>query len=229
MTSTIVALHGFLGKPSDWNSVAIKTQKVDLFSYPHESFSVWTKHFNKAFQNQNLVLMGYSLGGRLALHALLDNPSQWAAGIIISAHPGLVKKEEKEKRIHEDANWAERFLNEKWSTLMQDWNGRPVFEGRNAIFDRQEKDYDRTALASLLVHTSRGRQRDLRGEIAQLEKPILWIIGAQDLQYVEVSKTIRFKHPASKIVVIEGAGHRVTWEQPARFIEEVNHFLHDIK
>jgi len=135
----LYALHGFLGKPSDWKDLFQKSDlqtihAVDIFNaFSLDSLTDWIEGFNQSIERKRAgslrVLMGYSLGGRLALHALFQNPTLWDAAIIISAHPGLSSDNEKHQRLSIDEEWACRFENEPWDELMQAWNSRDVFSG----------------------------------------------------------------------------------------------------
>jgi len=109
----IVALHGFLGLPSDWDFLR------------DAGFSVG---------GAGDVLVGYSRGGRLALQALL-NGAKYDAAVLISTRvsPATESRED----------WAQRFEHDDWATLMRDWNAQPLFGGhvlprREEDFDRAE-------------------------------------------------------------------------------------------
>ncbi len=230
----IYALHGFLGMPDDWTTLL---QAADL---PHAVFAEdvfnagpiddmwsWGERFNRkaAAAPAPRVVMGYSMGGRLAMHALMLQPDMWDAAIIISAHGGLATEAERQQRRLADEQWARRFAEEPWQPLMQAWNGRQVFSGEGFRFARHEADYDRTKLAAALRQWSLGRQDDLLPRLAQIQVPILWLTGADDDNYVQQAKKVVLKHPLSKIAHIPKAGHRLAWQQPQEFISEVTHFL----
>jgi 2-succinyl-6-hydroxy-2,4-cyclohexadiene-1-carboxylate synthase len=170
------------------------------------------------------VLMGYSLGGRLALHALLQEPQRWRGAIIVSAHPGLVDAEERQKRYKQDCLWAQRFRQESWQELMTAWNQQPVLQTSCYHFLRHEKDYQRETLAYVLEHASLGLQNDLRPLLSKIEVPILWITGADDILH----HVIDFKHPLSSCTQIIHAGHRVPWDQPHLFEICVQEFLNQL-
>ena len=65
---------------------------------------------------QGDVLLGYSMGGRLALHMLSADGAarRWRKAIIISASPGIVSLTERRRRLDNDRRWAERFRMENW-------------------------------------------------------------------------------------------------------------------
>lgn len=229
MKREIIALPGFLGLSSDWSlfqNQGIVGFNLDSFEWNH--LWDWAKKFNeiiKAKGNEKKILMGYSLGGRLALHALIENPALWEAAIIISAHPGLISDQEKQERIKNDRRWGDRFLNEDWEEIMTDWNAQSVFVNDRFDFMRCEADYERIKLQQLLEKASLGYQDDLRKQVELLSIPILWVTGELDRKYTAISEGVLFSNEKSKKEIIVNAGHRVPWEQPETFKVVVNSFL----
>ncbi|MEI8366577.1 MAG: alpha/beta fold hydrolase [Parachlamydiaceae bacterium] len=227
MSIRIEALHGFLGRPKDWEILSeIPYHAVDLFhDYPIVPLREWAEAFTAPSKR---VLLGYSLGGRLALHALIRHPADWDAAIFVSTHPGLYSKEERQKRLEADYRWAERFENDSWDSLMDAWNAQSVFcnslEGSAHLLERCESDYQRPLLASALRNWSLGTQEDLRERLSELEIPILWMVGENDTKYRELALNIRLKHPLSRIVLVANSGHRIPWEQPQFFLSTVKQF-----
>lgn len=227
MRIMIYALHGFLGKPTDWDILSCPHQAIDLFKeLPIQSFWRWAKTFNEKLpqKREKRILVGYSLGGRLALHALLQNESLWDGGIIISAHPGLVAEEEKKVRLLHDDLWAKRFEKDSWSTLIQDWENQSVFAHDQRVFQRREEQFSRTSLAATLREWSLGNQENLLPKIAGFSKPLLWVAGELDSKYVHLAKKVVFQHPLSKVWIAPNAGHRVPWQKNKSFFEEINQF-----
>lgn len=228
----IWALAGFLGLPHDWDFLQWKNlAAVDWQAFALNSLSDWSVEFNDWINKQSQnpkILMGYSLGGRLALHALIAQPQTWQAAIIVSAHTGLTDPQERQKRLQKDQMWAKRFESEDWKNLMEAWNGQEVFAYDSFLFERQEFEYQRHQLAKALIHGSLGRQMDLRQQIAALQIPILWMTGSLDKRYCQVAQTLTFAHPHSYWKQIEGAGHRAPWSQPQIFASEIIAFLDKI-
>jgi pimeloyl-ACP methyl ester carboxylesterase len=101
---------------------SVDFQTVDLFSTlattKDKNLNEWAKKFNRQQKNKHLernILLGYSLGGRLGLHAAYDKPGLWDEVVLVSAHPGSQSSVEKESRRQSDKEWAEKFLNLPWS------------------------------------------------------------------------------------------------------------------
>lgn len=230
----LYALHGFLGSPEDWEMHAALPGlliKEDLFAgCESSSLTGWAANFNQRVHehsgHESNILMGYSLGGRLALHALLDQPRLWNRAIIISTHPGLVDEKAKNERLKTDEHWASRLASQNWGEWIDDWNGQAVFhyDPPMKMLPQTKDRCKRMALA--LQNWSLGRQNDLSIEIADLDLPILWIVGRQDEKFMNETARLKFKHPESRVVAVEGAGHRVPWTQKEKLLELITQFMH---
>lgn len=236
LPSTCYALHGFMGRPQDWDMLSSCEMgvdailKVNIFKIaaPRENIGLleWGRSLNALVQQQDerRVLMGYSLGGRLAVHALLEDPFLWDSAILVSTHLGLKNSAEREKRLAEDFVWAQRFEEEPWESLIASWNAREIFSAKKSPFIRQESHYSRFELANVLRYWSLGCQEDLTLLIAQLPMPILWMVGGDDNAYRQRAKTLKFRHPKSQVLIVPDAGHRVPWEC-SDYQQQINFFL----
>lgn len=172
--------------------------------------------------------MGYSLGGRLGVSALIDNPSLWQGAILISTHIGLSTLQAKEERILQDGRWKERFLNDPWPELIASWNSQPVFGGDISPFVRKEEDFSRENLAKTLQFWSLGRQDYYLQQIEKLPIPLLWMVGERDTKFLQMAQTLKFSHPQSRISIAKSAGHRLPWQAKEFFISEIKGFLYDV-
>ena len=192
MDRVIRTLSGFLGLPGDW----------DFLPWPHSA-------------SEGDILLGYSMGGRLALRMLEEHLFRCA--IIVSAGVNA-PDEERRKR---DEEWARRFESEEWSWLMRDWNAQPVFGGH--VIERREEDYERAELARQLREWSPAVLPPPRLE--SIETPVLWIAGARDAKYVEIATRAVDRLPNAELWICLDAGHRVPWEQPEQFVARLRAFL----
>lgn len=217
----IHTLHGFLGKPSDWSFLphAIHEELYGNIA----PYKKWAKRFLSTVDaNQTNYVAGYSLGGRLAMHALLENPSVWNGAIIVSAHPGLKDPLQRKARVDEDKRWANQFQEKPWCTLVDDWNQLPVFHGSLKAAPK-ESEHDRKALSEMLTTWSLGYQENLLPKVEQLEIPILWITGELDTKFSSLE--IKLKHPKSQKLIATQTGHRVLLEQSKWIREHILTFI----
>jgi 2-succinyl-6-hydroxy-2,4-cyclohexadiene-1-carboxylate synthase len=197
----ITCLHGFLGLPSDWNflreaGLTIETPPLD------------------AIPRQGDVLLGYSMGGRLALQVLLEG-AIYRRAVIVSARVSNAEAGRRES----DERWALRFESEEWASLMTEWNAQPVFGGRS--MPRDERDFDRAALARAMREWSPAVLPSVVSRLPEIDIPVLWIAGELDAKYVGEAMRAVALLPNAEMWVCPGAGHRVPWEQPARFVERI--------
>ena len=230
----LFCVHGFLGRAQDWDSILPKNlqrQSWDLFSPQNQgkvtfSFQALAEQINDdaALQSGPRVFVGYSFGGRVGLHSLVQRPEIWDAAVIISAHPGLKEASEREMRMRSDEVWAGRFATQEWDSLMALWNSQSVFAGCEAPL-RRESDFSRQSLASALRGCSLGLQRDLRPELSQLRVPILWVVGEQDRKFLDLGREVASLNSQAQLQMIPGASHRAPWDRSEAFVERLREFL----
>jgi 2-succinyl-6-hydroxy-2,4-cyclohexadiene-1-carboxylate synthase len=194
----ITCLHGFLGNPRDWDFLreagfAIETPRLDAIPLHGDT------------------LLGYSLGGRLALHALLAG-AQYKRAIFVSTGLGIDGDEARAARRAADEAWAQRFESEDFDSVMAAWNAQPVLAGPSLV--RTRDDYDPRALREW----SSGALPAVASRLHELTIPTLWIAGARDVKYVAEAKRAASLATGARVVIVDSAGHRVPWEQAERFI-----------
>jgi 2-succinyl-6-hydroxy-2,4-cyclohexadiene-1-carboxylate synthase len=192
---------------------------------PDDSPADWARRFIASDRQASPILVGYSLGGRLALHALLQAPQKWRAAVLISTHPGLSSESERERRRAHDAQWAERFDGAPWETVIAQWNAQPVFAADRAVPPREENRFDRGKLALALRQWSLGSQTDLSDRLGELKLPVLWIAGELDSKFADLARRSAALCPQGRFSLIPGAGHRVLFDQPEGLAEAIQTFL----
>ncbi|MEM9079537.1 MAG: alpha/beta fold hydrolase [Verrucomicrobiota bacterium] len=223
----IWCLHGAVGSSRDWDEfgrlvgeAGYVCRAVDLWRFLEcEGMGLWdwARAFHaevKADGDEERILLGYSMGGRLALHALLEEPELWDRVIVVSAHPGLVTEEERLERMAADARWAGQALTGDWGEFVEAWNEQGVLEGSAGGGERSLLVNRRRAIARSFMEWSLGRQEDLGGRLRDWEGKGLWVTGQRDEKFATLSEGAG---ESFERLVIEGAGHRVPWDKPAEF------------
>lgn len=229
----IIALHGFLGLPTDWKAWWQKHGPphaelipINLWTHPtlnsSLSFADWTEAFIEEVQsitrNKNspsIEVWGYSMGGRLALSAITRAPYLFKRAVILSANPGIENDSERDERLKNDLVWANKFLTLDWNLLMQEWNDQLVFQIKSSegnVFAptmRSEASFDRTRLSQALDHWSLARQPNFWPLIQPLNIPLIWHVGALDAKYVSIAQKLKQLNPHLDLHTHNNSGHRL--------------------
>lgn len=211
MSATIVALHGFLGRGSDWDVVraASKTDArwlcPDLFSPGAGDLFAAPRLEGKAW------LAGYSFGSRLALRWLTGQPDRWHGALLLSANPGNFQTDaQRAERRRTDRAWARDFRNEAWDVLLAKWNAQDVFAD-SASQSREEKDFDRVKLGAALEDFS---VADQFTDTMQLPGDCVWMAGARDAKFRALLDEMRNSGFPGSFFPVPDAGHRLLHDAP---------------
>ncbi|MFK7910363.1 MAG: alpha/beta fold hydrolase [Akkermansiaceae bacterium] len=232
----IWALHGAVGSSADWRDFAQQmrashgeVRRLDLWRFldccpmPLEKFGD-TLAEEIVRVDPEPVLLGYSMGGRLALHALLARPDLWKAAVIVSAHPGLETESERASRREKDAEWSALALKSEWGDFLNQWNTQGVLAG-SEMPDRTPLKDRRASIARSFIDWSLGEQENLSARLQEISCPALWMTGEHDKKFTTIAQSAVARLQNGHHRVIAGCGHRVTWEKPAEFSEECDQFL----
>lgn len=174
------------------------------------------------------MLLGYSLGGRLALRALVAHPEAFAGAVLIGAHPGLVQEAERAIRRQHDSAWAERFERTPWPLFWAEWNRQPVLAeptGATCFWSGAIPAAPPTMAVRALRQWSLGHQEDLWPHLETLGKPILWIAGERDAKFRGLAERAAQSSPFAQLALAPASGHRVPLEAPQWLAGTVADFL----
>ncbi len=237
MKGTLWCLHGAVGMAADWRGFhppGWGVKHVDLWRFleccpmPMPDFGKALNEEARADGSPRRVLVGYSMGARLALHALLaDGP--WDAAVLVAPHPGLESEEEKAARRAADAEWAHRALSGDWKEFLKRWEGQAVIRGTSNIewkmADRAGLVKRRREVARSFVDWSLGTQEPLWERLPEIACPVLWCAGERDAKFRALAERAAELLPGGELWVAQGAGHRVPWDSPEAFREKTGEFL----
>jgi 2-succinyl-6-hydroxy-2,4-cyclohexadiene-1-carboxylate synthase len=240
----IWCLHGAVGLAADWRETALKlaehmisTRALDLWRFLEPgplSLSGFAHSLNveageETFRGTGRALMGYSMGGRLALHALLEERQPWQASIIISAHPGLEDSSDQAARQTADAQWASRAFGGHWPDFLAEWNAQAILGGApiRSSEDSGRLISRRREVAQSFLDWSLGQQRPLWDRLGEISIPVLWIAGENDPKFLELARRAASLIPHATLAIAPGAGHRVPWEAEEWLAETVARFVKD--
>ncbi|GKW42810.1 2-succinyl-6-hydroxy-2,4-cyclohexadiene-1-carboxy late synthase [Pectobacterium carotovorum subsp. carotovorum] len=240
----LVCLHGLLGSGEDWLPVLpfCRDWPVLLVDLPGHGasrtisttdFAGISRQLSKTLLDQgieNYWLLGYSLGGRIAMYHACNGQHDGMLGLLVEGgHPGLATPELRTDRIHHDARWAQRFRQEPLPAVLQDWYQQAVFADvdsaqREQLIARRSANHG-ASVAAMLEATSLGRQPFLAERLRQLSIPFVYLCGASDVKF----QTLAAQYGLPLLSVAQ-AGHNAHQANPTAYAERVRSFLlHHVK
>ncbi len=244
----VLFLHGFMGSAADWQDVATAIGgrascialdlpghggSLDLTpeAYTMEGTARAVIRTLDELEARRPVIVGYSMGGRLALYLALRYPERCAGLFLESASPGLEGAEERAARRDADEEKAKRLESGDFENFLRDWYRQPLFaplareEGllRQTIEARRRNDP--SELARSLRGMGTGSQPSLWEDLEGLTVPTLAVAGELDGKYAGISSRMASISPKVEPVVVPGVGHNAHDEAPAQYVALLGRFL----
>ena len=235
---TLVWLHGFLGEGSEWRDFAAQLPEfshllvdlpghgrsaqlsVDGFAAVDAALQATLAHYDIS----SYALIGYSLGGRVAMYHAAQYPKGLKALLIEGGNPGLKTQAERVARIENDARWAERFRQQPMPEVLQAWYRQPVFaelsdpERHRLVTLRAAQNGE--PLATMLESTSLGKQPLLTEQLKTLAIPFVYLCGERDAKFQQLAAESDLP-----VRTIAGAGHNAHRANPDEFVAQVRDFF----
>lgn len=235
MKGTLWCLHGAIGTAADWRGFTVpgwSTRRVDLWRFL-DCCPMSLPEFGQALNEEacaaekgegKQVIIGYSMGARLALHALLAG-GPWDAAVLIGPNPGLEDPAERSARRVADAEWAARALSGDWDEFLAAWNAQSVLSSSAALPERSALKLRRQAIARSFMDWSLGTQEPLWEHLGEIPCPVLWVTGDRDTKFQALADRAIPLVPKVESWLAPDSGHRVPWEAASAFAARVGEFL----
>lgn len=246
----LVVLHGFTGSAASWQgplpSLAgqFKVIAIDLLGHGRSSAPADPARYEMAhcladllevFDSLNLdrpALLGYSMGGRVALAFAIERPDRVGQLILESASPGLAAAEEQTTRIASDEVLAQRLERDGLEAFMNYWEALPLFASQASLPAEVRARVragrlrnNPVGLAGSLRGLGTGRQPSYWGRLGEVTVPSLIVAGALDAKFTGIATQMAARLHQAQLQIVPEAGHTVHLEQPAIFSRLVVEFL----
>jgi len=243
----LICLHGFSENLSTWKLLKIKGYKlilIDLighgntdkpYSSEYYNLKLMVKHLNKLIQELGInkySMLGYSMGGRIALAYALSYQNEISQLILESSSYGECDDINRLKRGSVDSKLA-KSISEKGIEWFNDfWSNLSIFESQKNLPKDIKDDISKRrlsneihALSNTLLCTGQGSFPCLKNEIVNLTMPILYISGEYDEKYKEMGNEFQKLNINVKHKTICGVGHNTHIENPDKFNKMLSEFL----
>jgi 2-succinyl-6-hydroxy-2,4-cyclohexadiene-1-carboxylate synthase len=234
MPPDLVLLHGFTQTGRSWQPVLhalaarYRAFAPDLPGHGEfadrrpASFAACDAYL-RALGGERFTLGGYSMGGRVALHAALSLGSRVERLVLIGASPGLASAEERAARAADDTALADRIEAIGLEVFVREWGTQPLFGGMpRGVAELVETDRLRntaSGLAAALRGLGTGVMPSLWGRLGELAMPVELVVGERDEKFRAIAERILEELPDARLEVVPGAGHAVHLEAPDAVVE----------
>lgn len=179
-----------------------------------------------------IALLGYSMGGRIAVRYALRHPERLWALVLESASTGIEDAAERRARVESDEALAQRLEREGLEPFIDYWQSIPLWESQ-ASLPQEKRDALRaqrlqnsvTGLANSLRGMGAGADPAVFDQLSSLEVPSLIMAGGLDTKYRDLAIAMGRTMPDATVRILDNAGHAAHFEQPAAFANAVFEFL----
>jgi 2-succinyl-6-hydroxy-2,4-cyclohexadiene-1-carboxylate synthase len=246
----LTLLHGFTGDAASWADVqpqlALRFKLImpDLLGHGRTDSPAEPARYTMercvedviaildAMDVKRTHLLGYSMGGRVALAAAIMRPHRIASLILESASPGLANAAERDERVAGDNTLADFIQREGVAAFVARWERIPLFSSQErlheAVRSRQTEQRlrnDPVGLANSLRGLGTGVQAPLWDRLGELRMPCLIMAGESDAKFAAIGRQMSKGIAGSRLEIVAGAGHTVHLEQPETFTRLVAEFV----
>ncbi len=249
---TILFLHGFMGNRFEFKqAIAILSKQfycvaIDLLghgqttainqradqddSYTIQSSANFVIKFLDLLRIDCCFLVGYSMGGRLALYLTIHFPQYFHRVVLESASAGLSSADARSDRLAKDMQMATNLETGDFRLFLDNWYQQPIFANLRshphfAQMLEQRLNNSPSQLAKSLRNLSTGKQPSLWEKLSRNEIPLLLISGELDSKFVQINRQMQQLCRNSQLEVIPSCGHNIHFENPNLFIEKIKTFF----
>ncbi|MCY4062559.1 MAG: 2-succinyl-6-hydroxy-2,4-cyclohexadiene-1-carboxylate synthase [Chloroflexi bacterium] len=243
----LVLLHGFSGDASTWRAVIERLADcsqcfaIDLLGHGESDAPADAARYRMDSVAADIIdlldmlaltksnLLGYSMGGRLALFLALQSPQRFGALMLESASPGLADDGARADRRRRDCDLADRIEANAIASFVDYWEGLPIWASQSEGQIRAQRNQRLTnrpqGLANCLRGMGTGAQPNLWGELPNLRAPTCLIVGERDAKFRRTNQLMAAAMPQASLSIIPTAGHNTHLENPGAFCQAIRSFL----
>jgi 2-succinyl-6-hydroxy-2,4-cyclohexadiene-1-carboxylate synthase len=235
MASGLVLLHGFTGSPESWQpvttglSATLTVLAPSLVGHGDQVHATVAGFEDEVDRIASLLsdatrwhLVGYSLGGRIALGLLARHALLFSGATLIGAQPGLQSQEARAERHAADERWCTMLRERPLSEFVATWEDQPLFRSQRMLSDdvlaRQRVErlgQNPVGLVRSLALTGLGVMPSYWDSLCRIHTPTTLVVGAKDDKFKSIGRDMAARMPASRLEIVPDAGHNVVLEKPS--------------
>lgn len=231
MSPTLVLLHGYTHTGRSWDRVlAALGERYRALAPDIRGHGASAELEPVTLENvigdvsqlttDSITLVGYSMGGRIALHAAFALAERVDRLVLIGASPGIADAVQRGSRRAADERLAEQMERSSIEQLAASWAATPVLAGQPPeVAAAAHEDRLRSTpagLARALRGLGTGVLPSLWGRLPELPIPVELVVGERDQKFALLAQRMADELTDGRVVIVPGAGHAVHLEAPER-------------
>jgi 2-succinyl-6-hydroxy-2,4-cyclohexadiene-1-carboxylate synthase len=222
----VTFVPGFMQRGEAWEPVA--SRLAERYRVSCLDFTTWTLEERLGELPAGGVVVGYSMGGRIALHAALRQPGRFAGLVLVGVSAGVEDRDARRRADEALASWIEQHTIEE---VVERWEGNPVFDSQSPELRAKQRpgrlSHDPAELARLLRSAGQGGMDPVWDRLHTLCCPVLLIAGEHDTGYVDAAQRMASLIEGARVRIVPGAGHAPQLERPELVAEILDEYLGD--
>ena len=248
--NTVLMLHGFTGSLDDWREIhgslnpnfnyigidlvghGSSDSPTNIDKYSPQAPSKQINDFLINLSIEQVIICGYSMGGRAALSFAIDHPNKIMGLILESTTAGIESKKIRNERIKIDEELAVYIESHDIEEFVDLWMSKEIFNTQRRFSNEKLKNIrkkktlnSKIGLANSLRGFGTGRMGYLGSKLNQINCPVMLITGKLDTKFTKINSVLKKKFPNAKHKIIKNAGNNTHIEEPGRFVSIINEFL----
>jgi 2-succinyl-6-hydroxy-2,4-cyclohexadiene-1-carboxylate synthase len=235
VTHRFVLAHGFTQTSRSWSTIAqllghrlddVDIVAVDLPGHGAAATvhgDLWDSAAHLLDAGGPGTYVGYSMGGRVALHAALLRPQMIERLVLIGATAGIEDPVERVRRRDADDTLADHIQAVGVEVFIDEWLANPLFAGLTSSTAGRDDRLRNTpaGLANSLRSTGTGTQTPLWERLGEIRCPTLVLAGALDAKFSDLGRRLATALPDATLVIVPGVGHSVHLEAPDATVDAI--------
>lgn len=248
-SKTLVMLHGFTGSAKGWTGIANQFPEYRVIAFdmvghgesdaPGDAtlyeMPKQLELLEGAFQQlalHDVHLLGYSMGGRIALSFACAYPQYVGSLTLESATAGLENANERIARQESDHKLALKVEHEGLEAFIDFWERIPLFEHHVNLpvsvqkAMREERMGQRAqGLANSLRGIGTGKMPAVWNQLSSLQMPVHLLVGEYDQKFINLNRKMASSLQNAHFSIISGVGHTIHVENPVQFVKMVKELI----
>jgi 2-succinyl-6-hydroxy-2,4-cyclohexadiene-1-carboxylate synthase len=231
-TTPVIFVPGFMQRGDAWAPVAEllpESYSSVLLDHERHTLDGRLEEIVAATGEGPVALVGYSLGGRIALRAAVQHPERYSALVTVGAGAGIDDPGARTARSEADERMAAWMEVAPIEEIVAIWERQPLFADQSdELVDRQREgrlSHDPRDLAVLMRTAGQGAMEPFWFALGRLDLPLLALSGVRDERYTAAARRVTREAPNATARVVEEAGHAAHLQQPAEVARLIGDFL----